>query len=84
MPALAQDPNQLQRNLDKLRLLDQWLEQTECQPPLPASLNQRAYEIFSNEKALDPHLDGSFCRLLRRLGIGDDALRLTVLIRRST
>lgn len=78
MPALAQDPNQLQRNLDKLRLLDQWLEQTECQPPLPASLNQRAYEIFNNEKALDPHLDGSFCRLLRRLDIGDDALRLTV------
>ncbi|MEE0475894.1 MAG: DUF2220 family protein [Collinsella stercoris] len=78
MPALAQDPNQLQRNLDKLRLLDQWLEQTKCQPPLPASLNQRAYEIFNNEKALDPHLDGSFCRLLRRLDVGDDALRLTV------
>lgn len=79
MPALLQDRNQLERNMDKLRLLDQWLKQAELRPPLPASPNQRAFEIFNNEKALDPRLEGSFCRLLNRLDIGADALHLTTL-----
>lgn len=77
MPALAQERNQLERNMDKLLLLDQWLKQAELHPPRPASPNQRAYEIFNNEKALDPHLEGPFCRLLKRLGTGADALHLT-------
>lgn len=73
---LAQVPLQTERNLEKLRSLDRWLAQAEITPPVPATDKQRAYEIFNDEKALSEHLDGSFGRLLKRIGVDNDALHI--------
>lgn len=73
---LAQVPLQAERNLEKLRNLDRWLAQAEITPPVPATDKQRAYEIFNDEKALSEHLDGSFGRLLKRIGVDNETLHI--------
>lgn len=73
---LAQVPLQTERNLEKLRSLDRWLAQAEITPPVPATDKQRAYEIFNDEKALSEHLDGSFGRLLKRIGVDNETLHI--------
>lgn len=73
---LDQAPVQAERNMDKLHLLDEWLAQAEIVEPAPATVTQRAYEIFNDEKALGPHLDSAFSRLLKRLDIGKGELRI--------
>lgn len=76
MHRLADAPLQTERNIDKLRMLDSWLARAETHPPIAATLNQRAYEIFNDEKALSEHHDGSFGRLLKRIGIDTDTLHV--------
>lgn len=73
---LVQVPLQTERNLEKLRSLDRWLAQAEITPPVPATDKQRAYEIFNDEKALSEHLDGSFGRLLKRIGVDNETLHI--------
>lgn len=73
MHRLADAPLQTERNIDRLRMLDSWFARTETHLPITATLNQRAYEIFNDEKALSEHLDGSFGRLLKRIGVDNDA-----------
>lgn len=76
MHRLTDAPLQTERNIDRLRMLDSWLAQAETHPPIAATLNQRAYEIFNDEKALSEHLDGSFGRLLKRIGVDNETLHI--------
>lgn len=76
MQRLMDAPLQTERNIHKLRMLDNWLTRAEIRSPIAATLNQRAYEIFNDEKALSEHLDGSFDRLLKRIGVGNEALHV--------
>lgn len=76
MQRLADAPLQTERNIDRLLMLDSWFARTETHHPIAATLNQRAYEIFNDEKALSEHLDGSFGRLLKRIGVDNDALHI--------
>lgn len=76
MHRLADAPLQTERNIDRLHMLDSWFARTGTHLPIAATLNQRAYEIFNDEKALSEHLDGSFGRLLKRIGVDNDALHI--------
>lgn len=75
--APQQDPMQIQRHLEKLQQLDAWLVRADATTPAAATIGQRSYEIFNDEKALDPHLSASFTRLLKRLGIDEPTLRIS-------
>lgn len=72
-----QDSPQIQRHLEKLQQLDAWLVHTDATPPTAATIGQRAFEIFNDEKALDAHLSASFTRLLKRLGIDEQVLHIS-------
>lgn len=77
--AIQREPLQAKRNAGQLRALDTWLSRAEANAPVPATMAQRAYEIFNDEKALDVHTDSSLNRLLKRLNVNNRTLHITTL-----
>ena len=76
MDALERNPGRAERFIDKLMQLDQWLARAEQSEPVPASVNQRSYDIFNDEKALTGHLEAPFGKLLKSLGVDANTLAI--------
>lgn len=76
MRALEQNPGRAARYIAKLESLDRWLAQAEEHTPPVASVNQRAYDIFNDEKALTVHLEAPFGKLLKNLEIDAETLAI--------
>ena len=74
---LAKSPGKLERFAAELRALDAWLSASEGVEPARATLGQRSFEVFNDEKALNEHNAMTFVKFLRGAGILPDELRLT-------
>lgn len=74
---LTPDAQRIIQHADRLRALDAWLTRLAQHDPVPATRGQRAYEIFNDEKALNPNIERDFVHLIKQNSITDEVLGIS-------